>query len=234
MTLLRLAAPLALATALAGCMHIEINETTTATAPAAVTFDGFAVVTAPPAAGSPQQVSDAATARATWSAERLAKAAEDDAFDPWKAFDEVMGPAFTAENHPATKRLFDQMLAVAGPAIGATKARWQRTRPFIADPAQRTCITPTDALRASGSYPSGHAAMGWAWGLALAEIAPEKADALLARGFQYGESRIVCGVHWASDVAAGRALGAATLARMHGDPGSRALFDAARAEIARH
>jgi acid phosphatase (class A) len=218
--------------AAAGCMHIEINETAQPPTPAAVTFDGFGVVAGPPAPGSPQNAADIATARGPWSAERLAKAAEDDAFDPWKAFDEVMGPTFTAEAYPATKRLFDQMLAVAGPAIGATKARWQRPRPFIADPAQRTCITPTEALRASGSYPSGHAAMGWAWGLALAEIAQDKTDALLARGFQYGESRVVCGVHWASDVAAGRALGAATLARLHGDPGSRALFDAARAELA--
>lgn len=220
--------------ALAGCMHIEVNEAAKPPppAPAAVSFDGFAVLSGAPAPGSPQQAADVAIARGPWSAERIAKAAEDDAFDPWKAFDDVMGPAFTAGNYPATKRLFDQMLAVTGPAIGPTKARWQRPRPFIADPAQRTCITPTDALRASGSYPSGHAAMGWAWGLALAELAPDKADALLARGFEYGESRVVCGVHWASDVAAGRALGAAGIARLHGDPGSRALIEAARAEIA--
>lgn len=234
MSLLRLAAPLALATVLAGCMHIEVNEAPQAPppAPVAISFEGF--VAAPPTAGSPQEAADIAIARGPWSAERTAKAVEDDAFDPWKAFDDVLGPSFTAQNRPATKALFDQLLAVAGPPIGASKERWKRQRPFIANPAQRTCITPTDALRASASYPSGHAAMGWAWGLALAEVAPpDKADALIARGFQYGESRIVCGVHWASDVAAGRALGAAAIARMRSDPGSRALFEAARAELAR-
>jgi len=212
--------------ACAACAHA-------AAPPPAIAFDPFAVIGAPPAPESPQQAADAATARGPWSAERLAKAVEDDAFDPWTAFDDVLGPDFTAANHPATKRLFDQIRAVAGPAINAAKARWTRARPFVADPAQPTCITPSDALRASGAYPSGHAAMGWAWGLALAELAPAHADALLARGFAYGESRVVCGLHWQSDVTAGRALGAAAVARLHGDPNGRALFAAARTEFAR-
>ena len=211
------------------CASVDVGEPP---APAAVTFDGLGVLSSPPVAGSPQQAGDEATARGPWSAERIAMAAADDAVDPWKAFSSVMGPDFNAAHFPATKRVFDQILVVAGPAIGATKAQWQRPRPFVANPAQPTCITPTDGLRASGAFPSGHAALGWAWALALAEIAPEKADALLHRGHEFGESRVVCGLHWASDVSAGRALGAAAIARMHGDPGTRALFDAARAENA--
>lgn len=219
------------------CVSVEVNEAQPESglpAPVAVAFDGLGVLAPPPVPGSPQQASDAATARGPWSAERIAMAAADDAVDPWKAFSSVMGPDFTAANYPATKRVFDQVMAVAGPAIGATKAQWQRPRPFVANPAQPTCITPSDGLRASGAYPSGHAALGWAWALTLAEIAPGKADALLHRGYEFGESRVVCGVHWASDVSAGRALGAAAIARMHGDPGTRALFDAARAEFAAH
>jgi acid phosphatase (class A) len=200
-------------------------------APQALPFDGLVVLTPPPTAGSPQQAGDEATARGPWSAERIAMAAADDAVDPWKAFATVMGPDFNAANYPATKRVFDQILAVAGPAIGATKAQWNRPRPFVANPAQPTCITPSDALRASGAYPSGHAALGWAWALALTELTPTNADALLRRGFEYGESRMVCGLHWTSDVAAGRSLGAAAVARMHADPGTRALFEAARTEI---
>lgn len=221
----------ALALLATACVSVEVNEAPATPAPATVAFDGLGVLAPPPAAGSPQQAGDVATSRGPWSAERTAQAAADDAVDPWKAFGSVMGPGFTAENFPTTKKLFDQVLAVAGPAIGATKAQWQRPRPFVANAAQPTCITPSAALRASGSYPSGHAALGWAWALTLAEIAPAKTDALLHRGFEYGESRIVCGVHWSSDVTAGRALGAAAIARMHGDPGSRALLDAARAEI---
>ncbi len=220
-----------LALSLAGCVSVEVNGVETSIAPVATSFDGFGVLTAPPVAGSPQQAADLAISRGPWTAERTALAARDDKFDPFTAFDSVIGPNFTAANYPATKKLFDQFLLVVGPAIGATKARWQRPRPFIANPAHPTCITPTDALRASGAYPSGHAAAGWGWGLLLAEIAPDKTDALLHRGFEYGESRVVCGLHWASDVTAGRALGAAAIARMHSDPGTRALFDSARAEV---
>ena len=223
---------LALVFAAAGCMHIEVNEAPEAPAPVAQSFNGLGVIAGPPAAGSPQQAADAATARGPWTPERTAIAAADDPFDPFSAFRSVLGPDFAAANYPATKKLFDQFLVDVGPAIGATKAQWQRPRPFIVNPAHPTCITPTDGLRASGSYPSGHAAAGWGWGLLLAEIAPDKADALLHRGYEYGESRVVCGLHWASDVSAGRSLGAAAIARMHGDPGTRALFDSARAEMA--
>jgi acid phosphatase (class A) len=225
-------AAIILALSLGGCVSVRVNGAVDlAPAPATTSFDGFGVLTQPPAPGSPQQAADVATSRGPWTAERTALAAHDDKFDPFTAFDAVIGADFTAANYPATKKLFDQFLVVVGPPIGATKARWQRARPFIADPAHPTCITPTDALRASGSFPSGHAAAGWGWGLLLAELAPAKADALLHRGFEYGESRVVCGVHWASDVAAGRALGAAAVARMHSDPGTLALIAAARAEI---
>lgn len=222
------------ATLATACVSVDVHDSAVVAPPAPQTLalDGLGVLAPPPTAGSPQQAADVASSKGPWSADRIAQAAADDAVDPWKAFSSVMGADFTAANYPATKRAFDQVLAVAGPAIGQTKAQWQRARPFVADPRQPTCITPSDALRASGSYPSGHAALGWAWALVLAEIAPEKANALLRRGFEFGESRIVCGVHWASDVTAGRALGAAAISRMHGDPGTRALLDAARAEIA--
>jgi acid phosphatase (class A) len=223
---------IALALALSACVHVEVNESDSAPpAPQALTFDGLGVLGGPPAAGSPGQAADIAITQGPWSPERLAIAAADDSLDPFLAFDEVMGPDFNATNHPATKALLDHVMAVASPAIGATKARWQRARPFVANPAQPTCITPSAALRASGSYPSGHATLGWAWALLLAEIAPSKADALLHRGFEYGQSRVVCGVHWQSDVSDARALGAATVARMHADPGTRALIEAARAEM---
>ncbi len=56
---------------------------------------------------------------------------------------------------------------------------------------------------------------------------------MIARGRNYGESRLVCNVHWQSDVLAGRFMGAAAVARLHADPTFRADLDAARGEIAR-
>jgi hypothetical protein len=82
-----------------------------------------------------------------------------------------------------------------------------------------------------GSYPSGHTAIGWAWALILTEIAPDRADAILARGRAFGESRVVCNVHWHSDVVEGRFVGAAAVARLHADPAFRADMEAAKLEV---
>jgi len=89
-----------------------------------------------------------------------------------------------------------------------------------------------EGLRKDGSYPSGHTAIGWAWALILTEIAPDRADAILARGRAFGESRNICNVHWHSDVLEGRFMGAAAVARLHADPAFRAEIEAAKAEVA--
>jgi len=96
-----------------------------------------------------------------------------------------------------------------------------------------TC-TPDEEkhLIKDGSYPSGHTALGWAWALILSEIAPDRADAILARGRAFGESRVICNVHWHSDVVAGRFIGAAAVARLHADPSFRAELEAAKSEVA--
>ena len=73
-------------------------------------------------------------------------------------------------------------------------------------------------------------AIGWAWALILTEIAPEKTDALLARGLAYGDSRMVCNVHWQSDVTAGRLMGAAAVARLQANENFRADLEAAKVE----
>jgi len=112
------------------------------------------------------------------------------------------------------------------------KNKYKRTRPFVIN-KERTC-SPKDeqSLRNNGSYPSGHTTIGWAWALILAEISPEQANAILARGRAFGQSRVICNVHWQSDVVEGRFMGAATVARLHADPVFRADLEAARTELA--
>ena len=70
-------------------------------------------------------------------------------------------------------------------------------------------------LRRNFSYPSGHTLLGWCSALLLSEINPERADTILKRGMMYGESRVIVGAHWQSDVDAGRLAAAAAYARMH-------------------
>jgi acid phosphatase (class A) len=176
---------------------------------------------------------EAAYVRGPWLQARIAQAHYDDAFDAFRAFAPVLGETFVAERYPLTAEALSRIRAPLGAAILVAKNRFDRERPFEVDSAVTPCIAPDDRLRASGAYPSGHAAFGWAWGLALAELAPDRADAILARAREYGDSRVVCGLHYPSDVEAGRIIAAAALARLHAEPEFRAALDAARAEFAR-
>jgi acid phosphatase (class A) len=80
--------------------------------------------------------------------------------------------------------------------------------------------------------------LGWIWASILSDLAPDRSDALIARGIAFGESRAICGFHYESDVTAGRLAAAALMAREEADPGFRLALDNARAEfrtfIARH
>jgi len=133
---------------------------------------------------------------------------------------------------PALYRLLERSRIDASAATRAAKHLYQRPRPFMVN-GEPTC-TPADedALRRNGSYPSGHTAIGWAWALILAEVVPDRADAILARGRDYGESRLVCNVHWQSDILQGRFMGAAAVARLHDNATFQQDLLAARREIA--
>jgi len=123
-------------------------------------------------------------------------------------------------------------LADGGLSTYTAKNKYQRKRPFMKN-HEPTCTPDEEAhLMKDGSYPSGHTAIGWAWALILTEIAPERANAILARGRAFGESRNICNVHWHSDVVEGRFMGAAAVARLHADPSFRAEIEAAKAELA--
>lgn len=193
--------------------------------------EASAIVAGPPSGAMLQ--AEALQVRGPWDEARLAQARYDNQFDPFVAFAPVLGASFTVDAYPRTAGVLSRVRAPLGAAILVAKNRFDRDRPFEVDAAVTPCIAPDDRLRASGSYPSGHAAFGWAWALVLAELAPEHADAILARGREYGDSRVVCGLHYPSDVEAGRVVAAGALARLHAEPGFRAELDAARAEFGR-
>ena len=76
-----------------------------------------------------------------------------------------------------------------------------------------------------------HTSAGWSVALILAEIYPEAQDAILARGYEYGQSRVIAGFHYQSDVDAGRLVGSATVARLHADPEFMAALNKAKQEV---
>lgn len=118
-----------------------------------------------------------------------------------------------------------------GYSTRSAKKHAQRPRPFVVN-HEPICTPEYQAqMFKESSYPSGHATVGWGWALILAELSPQHANAVLARGLAYGESRNVCNVHWHSDVVQARSVAAATVAVLHSKAAFRAEMEAARAEL---
>lgn len=150
-------------------------------------------------------------------------------------FTYLLGITLTRSNAPHFLHLMEQVRADAEALLTPLKRNvgsGGRQRPFVEYPQLPRCELTYPALGETGSFPSGHATLGWLWGSLLAELAPQFADALLARGVAFGDSRVVCGFHYPSDVIAGRLAAAALLDRLHGEPAFLHDLAAARKEIA--
>ncbi len=149
-----------------------------------------------------------------------------------KIFSCALGVSINEKQTPHLYLLLRRTLADAGLATYTAKNYYQRVRPFMLN--RKPICTPEERemLKNDGSHPSGHTAVGWAWALILTEIAPGHADAILARGRAYGESRIVCNVHWHSDVVEGRFVGAAVVAKLHADLQFLSDLEASKKELA--
>jgi acid phosphatase (class A) len=140
----------------------------------------------------------------------------------------ALGMNISQEATPHLNMLIRRVRADASRANDKAKDLYKRKRPYLAH-GDESC-TPQEKHK-DDSYPSGHSSIGWAWALVLAEIAPDRADAIFARGLAFGESRVVCGVHWNSDIQAGRVVGASAVSRLHADPVFKAQLELARKEI---
>lgn len=200
--------------------------------------DSLALLPPPPAPGSAAMARDeevsTAMARAPGTP-RFNQAASDADLHPPHAFGTfacAAGVVPDRQKTPALVRLLGKSMIDVGLSTYRAKNHYQRTRPFVAH-GSGTCFSPDEAaLRNDGSYPSGHSAIGWGSALILAEIVPSRGDAILQRGRDFGQNRLVCNAHWASDVDAGRVIASATVARLHADPAFRADLAAAKRELA--
>ena len=200
--------------------------------------DSLALLPPPPAAGTAAMALDEAFAQSTFAQRgsprwALAEADANLAFpEAAGVFACALGAPISPEATPRLYQLLRRTLTDAGLSTYGAKNRYQRARPFTANQQPICTEGERAALEKDGSYPSGHTAIGWAWALVLSEIAPDRSNALFARGLAYGESRNICNVHWRSDVQNGLVMGAATVARLHADAEFRHDLDAANTELA--
>lgn len=150
-----------------------------------------------------------------------------------KTFGNELGITISREKTPAIWQLLDTLQGASRDNTREVKYSIFRKRPYVQ--LQDTTPVPEEEEShiASSSYPSTHACIGWTVALALAEVAPERQDDVLRRGFDYGQSRLILGYHWATDIEASRLLACALVARLHADSWFVELLRQARAEYLR-
>ncbi|HUO02350.1 MAG TPA: phosphatase PAP2 family protein [Rhizomicrobium sp.] len=168
-------------------------------------------------------------AQAGASPERIALAAADDKNETVWFLANIL-PGFEASRLPVTDKLFKAARNDENFEVNAFKRYFARERPFDIDHSIKTCV-PSVYGRGLESYPSGHATMGYSLSIILAHLIPEKAETILARAKEYGANRVICGVHFPSDIAASQALGTAVALELMSTPAFKADLDAAKAEL---
>lgn len=150
------------------------------------------------------------------------------------AFSEAFGIRISKETTPEIYKLVLGMREDAGDlATRAAKNHYMRVRPF-AFYHETTCNPEQQQeLSTNGSYPSGHTAIGWATALILSEINVDRQNEILKRGYEMGQSRVICGYHFQSDVDAARLVSSAVVARLHANKNFMAQLEKAKAEFAK-
>jgi acid phosphatase (class A) len=148
-------------------------------------------------------------------------------------FSKPFGMKISREKTPAIYKVLYKSVVTAMHSYVATKKAYNRPRPFVRYGEATPFPEDEKNLKDNGSYPSGHTVRGWCLGLLMSEINPARQNELLKLGYDYGESRLIIGYHWRSDIDAARALASAVYARLHASEEFLADMAAARKEFAR-
>jgi acid phosphatase (class A) len=185
------------------------------------------------------------------------KRATEDAQASVFRFADVLGSDFSEAKVPQSVRNFlAKVQRETTRPVNLVKDCWERPRPFAASSdvhpvgnMQETTrnqpnaanIAPHDAgslcrpaeanAPYSYSYPSGHSTFGTMTAILLAAMIPEKRNALYQRGWEYGRNRVVLGVHFPSDVEAGRIDATAMAGLMMQNPDFQTDLAVAKAEL---
>jgi acid phosphatase (class A) len=187
----------------------------------------------PPADGSEAkkaEIDELRHIQATRTPGRLALAQWDDVHENASLFAPTLGLKFDLDALPQTAKLLAVVENDQEIAAGRAKKQFHRHRPWIFD-ASLTGCPRGKAPDPLSSYPSGHATVGYAEAVVLAALMPDKAGDILARASEYAESRLVCEVHFRSDITAGQALGTAVGVMLLKSPSLQPQIEAASKEL---
>jgi acid phosphatase (class A) len=197
-----------------------------------------------PTGDGPTEVADLTVylqTRALVSGARGAEAHADDVYLPADVaprFKDALGVDLTPANAKVildTIQLAQKDLEILVKPLKQPVANGGRVRPYVQYPTLPACQHDVDdsqfGLNKSGAYPSTHAGVGMMWALILSQLAPDKTDTVAAKGYQFGESRLVCGFHYPSDLATGRLAAAVLFARLQSNQAFKDQMAAAKLKM---
>jgi len=196
-------------------------------------LDLKALLPAPPAPDSPEtraEIAELLGLQAVRTPAQAGRCRQIEGEDLFLFGSEVLGGWFNAANLPLTAKFFTEVREDFGPLNRAAKAVWPRRRPPFADARVTPCVEFAD----TGAYPSGHAVQSALWAGLLGAIYPEQTAGFQARADETRRYKLLSGVHYASDLHAGRIVGEAIAREFLKSPDVRRIIGKLRAEAAPH
>ena len=191
--------------------------------------DAIALLAPPPRPGSVEQAADMDEVRAAWRAATsndIAIAYSQKKFTVFN-FAPAVGVFFQSNNLPKTTAFFHRVQTDAEAITDNAKDFYKRPRPYVTDPG-----LANGKLEKSFSYPSGHATESMVLALVLADLFPDKHDAIIAEARSIGWHRVMIARHYPTDIYAGRVLAQAIVKQMVKNTDFQKDFEEAKAEIA--
>lgn len=148
-------------------------------------------------------------------------------------FGEVIGRKMEPSTYPELFRLFSRLHLTEQQAGASAKKFFHRVRPYqqFKEP---TSVPQHENPQDFTSYPSGHTHASWLVGLTLTAIDPEHTEQIMKVAYELGQSRVIVGFHYQSDVDAGRIMGSVTFARLCADASFQKMLEKARKEFAKN
>ena len=146
-----------------------------------------------------------------------------------RRFSPAVGLELTKETHPELWLLFGRLHMTEQQAGASAKAHFKRVRPYQ-QYKEPSGVPGHERATDFTSYPSGHTHAAWLVGLALASIDPEHTAEIMKIAYDIGQSRVIVGFHYQSDVDMGRLAGSITFARVCAEPEFQKQLQKARKE----
>jgi acid phosphatase (class A) len=182
----------------------------------------------PPLPGSVEQAADMERVRAVYHAagsNDVAAAYSEKKFSVFN-FTQAVGPFFVQTNLPKTTAFFEKVQKDAAIVTDLGKDYFHRPRPFTVD-----THLANGKLEKSFSYPSGHSTESMVLALVLADLMPDKHDAIIEHARQIGWRRVQIARHYPTDIYAGRVLAQAIVKQMRKSDDFEESFAEVKKEI---